>query len=341
MRPALGQPRAAAGAPRWERWRWALAGTGALALFGLASAFDLAERWQSLSRAWEGLEVDELPLVLLVLAAGVVGLALHRSRRTAAELARSRRREEELRRAAELEERLGQAQKSEALRIFAGGLAHDLANLLLAIEAFAARLGGSVSPERERSLAGIHDATRQGRDLIGKLKELAEPSPILAVPLDLGRHLESLRGLLASILPDGIRLELAAQAGLPPVAGEPSALTQILLNLVANARDAMPAGGAVRITTSRAGEDGTRIRVSDTGTGMDAETVARACDPFFTTKPLGVGSGLGLTMVRVLTTQLGGSLELTSQPGSGTQCDVYLNHWEGGGVHPGEHADAV
>ena len=103
----------------------------------------------------------------------------------------------------------------------------------------------------------------------------------------------------------------------------------------------MPAGGAVRITTSRAGEDGTRIRVSDTGTGMDAETVARACDPFFTTKPLGVGSGLGLTMVRVLTTQLGGSLELTSQPGSGTQCDVYLNHWEGGGVHPGEHSDAV
>lgn len=325
-------------APAWRplsgsrrRWHWALAAGAVVVAFAAASFFDLAERWQSVSRAWEAIEVDELPLVLLALAILAAGRMRRRSRQAAFELAQSRRREDELRRAAELEERLAQVQKAESMGIFAGGLAHDLANLLLAIEAFAGRLEGGVPERLEGSVGGIRDATRRGRDLVGKLKELAEPQPIRAAALDLNHHLESLREILTSLLPEGIDLQVETEAELPSVAGEPGAVTQILINLVANARDAMPGGGTIRVSTCRAlRAEGAwaRIRVSDSGSGMTAATVAHAFDPFFTTKPLGRGSGLGLTMVRVLVTQLGGMAEITSHPGTGTDCDVYLALWQ-------------
>ena len=314
---------------RWTQWGL----VAALILLGvvIASSIDLAERWQSWASPWEVVEADELPLVLLVVAGGGVWWVRRRARNMVVELEASRQREEELRRSAELEERLGQLQKNEALGIFAGGLAHDLSNLLFAIEAFASRLEPGTARARQSSIIGIHDATKRGRELIAKLKELAEPSPIQTQPLALDQHLLSLRELLTSLLPAQTDLRIETSEDLPPVAAEPGAVTQILLNLVANARDALPDGGTIAISTTRVIRpdfDGVRVRVSDPGVGMTSEAVAHAFDPFFTTKPLGVGSGLGLAMVRVLATQLGGSVDIASQPGVGTHCDVFLSRWE-------------
>ncbi len=303
--------------PRWarrggSRWRgWALVVIGAAFAFLTASSYDVAERWQRLARRFEALEADEIPLMLLALAVGFAWLGWRELRSSRRALAESQQR------AAALER-----QKTEALAVFASGTAHDFSNLLFAIDSFAARGDSDDHDVRKASLDGVRAAAAQGRAVIAKLKDLADPKPADLEAVDLGALLVEHEPLLGSLLPDPEALRCAPGEGVPPAWANVTAVTQILLNLVANARDASDAGGAILVSTARAPGGRVRLRVRDFGVGIDAEQQTRLFDPFFTTKPAGQGSGLGLALTRVLAEQLGASIELESEPGAGATFDI-------------------
>jgi two-component system cell cycle sensor histidine kinase/response regulator CckA len=228
------------------------------------------------------------------------------------------------------EEQLREAQKMETVGRLAGGLAHDFNNLLTAIggygELMARRLDHD-EPAR-RDLEEIQKAAARASALTSQLlafsrKQILQPQTLS--PNDVVRELET---MLRRLLGEDAVLEarLAPEAGYVHV--DRGQLEQVLVNLVVNARDAMPGGGTVTIETRAAENDaGTSyvaLSVADTGTGMDEATKARAFEPFFTTKPPGAGSGLGLSTVFGIVAQSGGQVDLQSAPGSGTRVTAWL-----------------
>ncbi len=294
------------------RWRgWALVVLGAIFAFLTASSFDLAERWQRLAGRFETLEADEIPWMLLTLAVGFGWLGWRELRRSRRALVESQRREAAL-----------EQQKAESLAVFASGTAHDFSYLLFAVDSFAAR-GDSADPAvRGASLDGIRAAASQGRAVIAKLKDLADPKPATLEAVDLNTLLAEHEALLGSLLPDPDALRCAPGHAVARAWANPTSVTQILLNLVANARDASRPGDVIVVSTANAPGGRVRLRVRDFGVGIDAEQQARLFDPFFTTKPAGQGSGLGLALSRVLAGQLGASIEVESEPGAGASFDV-------------------
>ncbi|OWW18634.1 PAS-domain containing protein [Noviherbaspirillum denitrificans] len=234
---------------------------------------------------------------------------------------------------------LMQAQKMEAVGQLAGGIAHDLNNMLTVV------LGNlSALEERTRGNADAQElvepallATRRGAALIKRLLTFSRQQPLEPRPVDVVELVDGLRTLLRRSLPENITLSLQVGGGLAHAMTDPHQLESALLNLCLNARDAMTAGGTLTLSAAMlqadAGEAAAlgvpagryvSLTVADTGHGMDSSTLMRACEPYFTTKRFGSGSGLGLAMVYGFAQQSGGALRIRSAPGEGAVVSLLL-----------------
>lgn len=238
-------------------------------------------------------------------------------------------------------EELFQAQKLEAIGQLTGGVAHDFNNLLMAILGSLQMLQKRL-PEDPQITPLVTNAIRgaeRGAALTQRLLAFARRQELDVRPVDVPDLVEGMVELARRSLPPNVVVDIECAAGLPPVLTDGNQLETALLNLIVNARDAMPDGGLIRILArqrqipQREGqlEPGLYVELSviDDGEGMDAETLARASTPFFTTKGIGKGTGLGLSMVQGLTEQSGGALRLTSLPGFGTTVTLMMPALEG------------
>ena len=235
------------------------------------------------------------------------------------------------------EEALRQSQKMEAIGQLTGGVAHDFNNLLTPILGSLDRLQRKgVGDERDRKfIAGALQSAERARTLVQRLLSFARRQPLQVVAVDVSELVRSMAELIASTIGPQIRVVVDAPAGVPAATADSNQLEMALLNLAVNARDAMPKGGQLRIGVSHAAIGDGDVKdlpagryiclcVADTGTGMDEETQRRAIEPFFSTKGVGQGTGLGLSMAHGLAAQLGGALTISSQVGEGTQIMLWL-----------------
>ncbi|HWH04938.1 MAG TPA: ATP-binding protein, partial [Gaiellaceae bacterium] len=228
----------------------------------------------------------------------------------------------------ELEERLLHSQKLEAVGRLAGGVAHDFNNLLTAIGGYAEFLLGSIEegdPRRD-DVVEIARAAERATALTAQLLAFSRRQVLQPETLDVAEVVDGVQKLLARLLGADIELRTAGDEGcLAHV--DRGQLEQVLTNLAVNARDAMPGGGTLAIETRRETRDGRTevvVTVTDTGEGMDEETLEHAFEPFFTTKEKGKGTGLGLATVYGIVAQSGGTVEAASTPGLGSTVTVRL-----------------
>jgi len=243
-----------------------------------------------------------------------------------------------------LEEQLRNAQKMEIVGRLAGGIAHDFNNLLVAIIGNAELLQQRVrDPVGLQFAHEIQEAGERGASLVRQLLLFGRPQSLQAAVIDAVPVLVELERLLRRLISEDVELELRTAPGPLPVFSSRAQLEQVVINLVTNARDAMPNGGvlsiALRSMAVDAGAVGVRpsiepgtyamLTVTDTGTGMTDEVIARATEPFFTTKPVGKGTGLGLPTVDGIARQAGGRLCIDSVAGRGTAVSVYFPLREG------------
>ncbi|QDH69033.1 PAS domain S-box protein [Marilutibacter alkalisoli] len=247
------------------------------------------------------------------------------------------------------EEQLAHVQRLDAIGQLTGGIAHDFNNLLTVMSGNLQLLEMHCEGDAEatRFIGTALRAVGRGSELTGKLLAFARRQQLNPCAIEPARLLHELDDMLRRTLGDGIRVRIECAEGLPSVYADPTQLDVALLNLALNARDAMPEGGEIAISAGqRAGIPGQAVTgpgaghhivftVADTGHGMSAETLARAVEPFYTTKPTGRGSGLGLSMVYGFVEQSGGSMRLDSRPGRGTRVELYLpSAIPGGEVDP-------
>jgi signal transduction histidine kinase/CheY-like chemotaxis protein len=239
-----------------------------------------------------------------------------------------------------LDEQFRQAQKMEAVGQLAGGVAHDFNNLLTVIVGYANLVQNCLSPENElrRKVAEIQRAGEKAALLTGQLLAFSRKQPRQQHVLDLNAIVDDMQDILRRLIAEDIDLRFRLDPAGCPVSADGNHLTQVLMNLVVNARDAMPIGGKLTIATrtvSRDSEysdgDGVRppgsyavLSVADTGVGMDEETSSRIFEPFFSTKGVGKGTGLGLATVYGIVVQHGGWIEVESAPGRGATFRIYL-----------------
>ncbi len=232
-----------------------------------------------------------------------------------------------------LEAQLLQAQKMESIGRLAGGVAHDFNNLLTAVIGYV-DLVASTLPDRSEEQAQLRtalDAAEQASALTRQLLTFARRQPVQPAAQDLGAILERLAPMLRHLLPANIVLLRPAANGPAWVFADPGQLEQLLVNLVLNARDAMPDGGTLTLAVhgDRLRDvDAVRLEVRDTGVGMDQDNVRHAFEPFYTTKGMGRGTGLGLATVYGIVQQCGGDITIDSAPGKGTAFHVLLPRHE-------------
>jgi PAS domain S-box-containing protein len=241
---------------------------------------------------------------------------------------------------AALEARLRQAQKMQAIGRLAGGVAHDFNNFLTVIGAYAELLrdGLDAGDPRAQDLGEILHASHQANLLTKQLLSFSRQQVLQPAILDANGSVGTMSEMLRRLIGEDIRLITKLEAREPRVRLDPGQFEQVLLNLAINARDAMPAGGALTISTSdikldegsaalhglEKEGDYVVLSVADSGIGMSAETRARIFEPFFTTKGVGKGTGLGLATVYGIITQSGGDVTVYSEPGIGTTFRIYL-----------------
>ncbi|MGD9965444.1 MAG: MASE1 domain-containing protein [Hyphomonadaceae bacterium] len=221
---------------------------------------------------------------------------------------------------------LVQAQKLEALGQLTGGVAHDFNNLLAAITSGLKTLERQEA-ERQRTVELMSQALDRGSGLTRQLLAFARREPVRLERLSTTEALQSAEALIAQSLNERIRFEVYAAPGLWPVKADRNQFELALLNLAVNARDAMPDGGDLTIQAENVVDgDANNVAVSviDTGEGMTEEVLARAFEPFFSTKAAGAGTGLGLAQVYGFATQCGGTVAVESAPGRGTTVTVML-----------------
>jgi PAS domain S-box-containing protein len=234
------------------------------------------------------------------------------------------------------EEQLRQAQKMEAIGQLTGGVAHDFNNLLMAVLGNLELLRKHVAGDAKatRLIDGALQGAQRGASLTQRLLAFARRQDLQVGPVDLGMLVAEMKDLLQRSVGSRIAVEVAASGHLPPVSADANQVELALLNLAVNARDAMPDGGTIRIELNRVEEKtpsdslapGSYVVLSviDQGSGMDAATVQKAIEPFFSTKELGKGTGLGLSMVHGLALQLHGRLTLKSSVGKGTTAELWI-----------------
>jgi signal transduction histidine kinase/ActR/RegA family two-component response regulator len=229
---------------------------------------------------------------------------------------------------------LRQAQKMDVMGQLTGGVAHDFNNLLMAIIGNLELLSKRVHDhDSQRLVANALQGAERGAALTQRLLAFARRQELDVGPRDLVALLRGMADLITRALGPGIELALRLPPSLPPVLIDENQIELAVLNLVVNGRDAMPQGGTlslwaelVDVTHDDELSPGlyARVAIVDTGVGMDAQTLARAREPFFSTKELGKGTGLGLSMVHGLAMQLHGALRLISKPGEGTTAEIWL-----------------
>lgn len=240
---------------------------------------------------------------------------------------------------AELEEKLRQSKKMEALGRLAGGIAHDFNNLLTAITGYAELVYHQIDdPELRDDVREISVASARAERLTSRLLSLTRRQSVRSAVVDLNAMIREYEEMLRRLIGGDIEVDVDLADSVWPVEIDRGALEQIVLNLVVNARDAMPDGGQLLISTDRyelapkhaatfpdlTVGDYVRLTVEDSGVGMDEQTRERALEPFFTTKDVGEGTGLGLATVYGAVRQAGGSVTIDSEPGEGTRIEILL-----------------
>jgi len=239
-----------------------------------------------------------------------------------------------------LEQQFRQAQKMEAVGRLAGGVAHDFNNLLTLITGYADLIaaGSALEPAQRAALDEIQRAAERGGALTHQLLAFSRGQPFSPRTVPLNTLLVHMEKMLSRLIGEDIELITVAAAEPANVRTDPGQLEQVVMNVVVNARDAMPGGGKVIIETANAQVDQTYagpnvdlkpgsyvvLAVSDTGMGMDPETVTHLFEPFFTTKAPGKGTGLGLATAYGIVKQSGGAISVYSEPGRGTTVKIYL-----------------
>jgi len=265
-----------------------------------------------------------LPATALLFS--IIGLALHRTRRLYAEAERREAAETALR----------QAQRLEAIGQLTGGVAHDFNNLLMVVSGSVQKLRRDLPDEKyARVLDLITTATQRGESLTRQLLTFSRRQTLSPTVIDLTQRLPELKDMLNRSLRGDIEIDVSAPREACAVKVDPNEFEIALINLAVNARDAMPAGGSLRIAVrpvtlkGKAWEEGLTgeyiaIRITDTGSGIPAENLSRVFEPFFTTKEVGKGTGLGLSQVYGFARQSGGTATVTSTLGRGTAITLYL-----------------
>jgi signal transduction histidine kinase len=237
-----------------------------------------------------------------------------------AEIRRERRR---------LSEQLARSQRLEALGQLAGGVAHEFNNILMGIGGYAQLMSdeSGLSSEAREDLESMRRLCARGGDLARELLTFSRAEPAEAMALNINSIVKSTAKMLRSVLPESVVIEVDPDPQVASIEIDPAQLEQVIVNLAVNARDAMPEGGVLILSTTNVEipeEDlgqsvpGVRLSVSDTGCGMDEATRARIFEPFFTTKAPGKGNGLGLSAVYGIVGQHRGKISVESAPGNGT-----------------------
>ena len=230
---------------------------------------------------------------------------------------------------ANLEAQLRHVQKMETIGTLAAGIAHDFNNLLSGIVGYASLLKTRLADGDPalRYVESIERATDRAAGVTRQLLGIVRDQQVIVAPFKVDAVLEELKRLLRETLDSSIKVETSTSASLPMVIGDETQIHQILLNVSLNARDAMSQGGTLRLSAEGVERDGgvfVRLRVQDTGQGMDADTLSKVFDPFFTTKDAGRGSGLGLYMAYRIVERHGGTMDVTSEPNRGTTIEILL-----------------
>jgi two-component system, cell cycle sensor histidine kinase and response regulator CckA len=257
--------------------------------------------------------------------------------RTTIEMALFRKRTEDERHS--LQAQLLQSQKMESIGTLVVGLAHNLNNILAIIMGYSSRLErfANDAARVEQSVQAINQAAHRGALLLQQLIGVTAKSNLLFTHIDVNELLRDLLGMISEIFPRNISFTTQFGSGLPPISADPNQVHQALLNILVNARDAMPSGGSVLLSTDSISPGDlrgrfpnpqdtphVRIRISDTGEGMTEEIRAHAFDPFFTTKDRSSSPGLGLSVVYGIVTSHKGFIDVTSATGKGTTIDLYF-----------------
>ncbi|HWB77673.1 MAG TPA: ATP-binding protein [Nannocystaceae bacterium] len=245
-----------------------------------------------------------------------------------------------------VEEQLRHAQKMEAVGRLAGGIAHDFNNMLSVIMSYAGLLLLDLDPKSQvkEDVEQIEKAAQRAAELTRKLLAFSRQQPLAPRALDLGEIIAGFEPMLRRLIGEDIELETLIPRQLARLVGDPGLIEQVVMNLVVNARDAMPDGGKLLLEAAEVVLDDAYARehvgarmgrhvmlaISDTGHGMDAATQKRMFEPFFTTKEPGKGTGLGLSTVYGLVKQSGGNIRVYSEPGKGTVVRIYLPADEAG-----------
>jgi signal transduction histidine kinase/ActR/RegA family two-component response regulator len=268
----------------------------------------------------------------------VMSLAFVRARRLNARLAASieqhRKAEQERH---HLESQLQQSRRLESIGRVAGGVAHDFNNLLTVINGYSQiLLMGPLAPESRGEVEQINKAGRRAAELTNQLLTFSRRQVTDVVALDLNTVIRDAEPLLRKLGGEDVQLGITTAPSLAPTLGDVSQMNQVLMNLVVNARDAMPGGGRIEISTSNAtvaapdghppeiaAGDYVVLSVADAGTGMSAETRQQIFEPFFSTKGE-AGTGLGLSTVYGIVRQRQGGIDVWSEPGQGTRFRIYL-----------------
>jgi PAS domain S-box-containing protein len=243
-----------------------------------------------------------------------------------------------------LEGQLRQSQKLEAMGTLAGGIAHDFNNILAAILGYGemAQKDAGEGTALRRHIDAAMSAGMRAKSLVERILAFSRSGMGERAPVHVQSVVDEACDQLAASLPSDIRLERDLSAGDAAVVGDPTQIHQVVMNLCANGVQAMKAGGTLTVSVAAVrrnesitvaanvlrGGDYIRLRVTDTGTGIPNDIIDRIFDPFFTTKGVGAGTGLGLSLVHGIVTDLGGGVEVQSTPGQGTTFTVYLP-WQG------------
>ncbi len=264
-------------------------------------------------------------------------------------------RESELQRRLALEEQLRHSQKMEAVGRLAGGIAHDFNNLLTAIIGYSeiVMVGMGPTDPRRADAEEITRAAMRAADLTRQMLAFSRKQILQPKVIDLNTTLTKVEPMLRRVIGEDIVMTIAPKATRGQVRVDPGQIEQVIMNLVVNARDAMPRGGRLTVETGDAVLDQSQLppdsrpgpyvmlAVSDTGTGMSADVRARIFEPYFTTKEVGKGTGLGLSTAYGIVRQSDGHIHVNSEPGLGTTFRIYLPRTEAeavAGATPGEEA---